>query len=59
MGTNSRLDTLQAVVLNAKLKHLDNWNAMRAKQAAYYGQLLSSLKGVVAPITLSDRTHVF
>lgn len=58
-GTNSRLDTLQAVVLNAKLKHLDIWNDMRAKNAAYYGQLLSSLKSVVSPITKSDRTHVF
>jgi len=58
-GTNSRLDTLQAVVLNAKLKHLDEWNEMRAKNAAYYAQLLKSLKNVVAPITKTDRTHVF
>jgi len=58
-GTNSRLDTLQAVVLNAKLKHLDEWNAMRAKTAALYAELLKPLKGVVAPITKSDRTHVF
>src|SRR5262249_9481327 len=58
-GTNSRLDTLQAVVLNAKLKHLDNWNALRAQTAAYYGELLKPLKGVVAPVTKSDRTHVF
>jgi len=58
-GTNSRLDTLQAVVLNAKLKHLDQWNEMRAKNAAHYAELLKPLKGVVAPITKSDRTHVF
>ncbi|MBF0489126.1 MAG: DegT/DnrJ/EryC1/StrS family aminotransferase [Candidatus Omnitrophica bacterium] len=58
-GTNSRLDTLQAVVLNAKLKHLDEWNAMRAKNAAYYAELLKPLSGVVTPITKSDRTHVF
>src|SRR5277367_1234278 len=58
-GTNSRLDTLQAVVLNAKLKHLDHWNEMRAKNAAYYAQLLKPLKNVVAPITKQDRTHVF
>ena len=58
-GTNSRLDTLQAVVLNAKLKHLDEWNEMRAKNAAYYAQLLKPLKNVVAPITKTDRTHVF
>jgi len=58
-GTNSRLDTLQAVVLNAKLKHLDNWNQMRAKNAAIYAELLKSFKEVVTPITRQDRTHVF
>lgn len=58
-GTNSRLDTIQAVVLNAKLKHLDQWNAMRAQTAAYYGELLKALPGVVAPVLRSDRTHVY
>lgn len=58
-GTNSRLDTIQAVVLNAKLKHLDQWNAMRAQTAAYYAELLKPLKGVVAPHLKSDRTHVY
>ena len=57
-GHNSRLDTIQAVVLNAKLKHLDAWNALRAKNAAHYAELLKPLK-VVTPITKSDRTHVF
>jgi dTDP-4-amino-4,6-dideoxygalactose transaminase len=58
-GTNSRLDTLQAVVLNAKLKHLDSWNEMRAKNAALYAELLKPISGVVTPITKTDRTHVF
>lgn len=58
-GTNSRLDTLQAVILNAKLKHLDAWNQMRAQNAAYYVKLLQPLKGVVTPITKEGRTHVF
>ena len=58
-GTNSRLDTLQAVVLNAKLKHLDQWNEMRAKNAVIYAELLKHLHQVVAPITKPDRTHVF
>ena len=58
-GTNSRLDTIQAVVLNAKLKHLDQWNAMRAQVAAYYAELLKPLKGVVSPFVKSDRTHVY
>jgi dTDP-4-amino-4,6-dideoxygalactose transaminase len=58
-GTNSRLDTLQAVVLNAKLKHLDAWNGMRAKNAEYYAERLKSLKKVTTPVTKADRTHVF
>jgi len=58
-GTNSRLDTLQAVVLNAKLKHLDLWNDMRAKNAAAYDKLLTPLKKVAIPIIKQDRTHVF
>jgi len=58
-GTNSRLDTLQAVVLNAKIKHLDSWNEMRAKAAAHYAELLKPLKKIVAPVTKQDRTHVF
>ncbi len=58
-GTNSRLDTLQAVVLNAKLKHLDQWNAMRAQAAAHYGELLNGVKGVQVPVLKSDRTHVY
>ncbi len=58
-GTNSRLDTLQAVVLNAKLKHLDKWNQMRSDAALYYQELLKGVKGVVTPVLKSDRTHVY
>ena len=58
-GTNSRLDTLQAVILNAKLKHLDQWNDMRAKNAAYYAELLKPLKRVIIPVAKEDRTHVY
>jgi dTDP-4-amino-4,6-dideoxygalactose transaminase len=58
-GYNSRLDTIQAVVLSAKLKCLDDWNKMRNEKAAYYRALLRDAKGVVTPITEADRTHVF
>lgn len=58
-GYNSRLDTIQAVVLSAKLKHLDEWNRMRNENAAYYDQRLKGIKGVIAPTIKSDRTHVF
>lgn len=58
-GTNSRLDTLQAVVLNAKLQHLDHWNEMRAKAASYYNVLLKNVAGVTTPLLKEDRTHVY
>lgn len=58
-GYNSRLDTLQAVVLTAKLKRLDKWNKMRAVCAAYYGKLLDGVEGVKTPKAKSDRTHVY
>ncbi|MFA6378998.1 MAG: DegT/DnrJ/EryC1/StrS family aminotransferase [Candidatus Omnitrophota bacterium] len=58
-GYNSRLDTLQAVVLSAKLKHFDRWNAMRQKAAQQYMKFLSQIKGVMTPLTRKDRTHVF
>lgn len=58
-GYNSRLDTIQAVVLSAKLKYLDEWNKMRQDLAAYYCKLLKDAEGIVTPITKEDRTHVF
>lgn len=58
-GFNSRLDTVQAVVLAAKLKRLDEWNKKRNKIAAIYSDLLKDIDNVVCPIIKEDRTHVF
>jgi len=58
-GYNSRLDTVQAVILNAKLKHLDEWNQMRVKAAAFYAEQLKGVQGVVLPLVKSDRSHVY
>ncbi len=58
-GTNSRLDTIQAVVLAAKLKRLDKWNKLRNAQAAQYEKLLGKDSRIGLPKIKSDRTHVF
>lgn len=49
VGMNSRLDTVQAVVLEAKLRRLDGWNARRRAVAARYDALLRDVPGVRAP----------
>ena len=56
---NSRLDELQAVVLSAKLAHLDRWNAQRRQAADRYGQLLAGLEGVDAPASLPGNQDVW
>jgi dTDP-4-amino-4,6-dideoxygalactose transaminase len=58
LGYNSRLDTMQAVVLSAKLKHLDHWNAMRQKFAAVYAKELAGT-GIVVPQNAPNREHVY
>ncbi|MEO1790758.1 MAG: DegT/DnrJ/EryC1/StrS family aminotransferase [Cyanobacteria bacterium J06629_19] len=60
-GTNSRLDTLQAGVLNLKLPHLAEWNCDRNRLAAYYDQALSPLaeKGLVPIKNVSGEGHVY
>lgn len=58
VGTNSRLDALQAVVLRAKLARLAGWNAARRAAAARYHELLAPLD-VVRPVTLPGNQHVW
>ncbi|MDQ3405083.1 MAG: DegT/DnrJ/EryC1/StrS family aminotransferase [Actinomycetota bacterium] len=59
LGFNSRLDTLQAVVLSAKLRRLDTWNAARVAAAEYYGEMLAGVDGVKAPSVLPGNEHVW
>jgi dTDP-4-amino-4,6-dideoxygalactose transaminase len=59
MGVNSRMDTLQAVVLRAKLARLDEWNALRQAAAARYDALLADLEPVITPTTLEGNSHVW
>lgn len=50
VGFNSRLDTLQAVVLSAKLRRLDAWNDERRMAAKRYDALLAGVDGVTTPV---------
>lgn len=58
-GFNSRLDTLQAVVLSAKLRRLHGWNAARREAAARYDHLLADIDQVVRPRILDGNEHVW
>jgi len=59
IGVNSRMDTLQAVVLSAKLRRLAAWNAARREAAARYDDALSGLDEVIRPRTLPGNEHVW
>ena len=59
LGFNSRLDTLQAVVLRAKLKRLARWNELRRAAADRYQALLSGIDGVRLPRTAPGNVHVW
>lgn len=56
-GWNSRLDTIQAVVLSVKLPHLDAWNERRRQHAERYSELLAG-SGVKTP-TIQHGDHVW
>ena len=58
-GINSRLDGLQAAILNVKLKHLKNWTLSRQEIAAAYTKLLANIPGVTLPVTDKDNEHVY
>lgn len=56
LGVNSRLDTLQAAVLEKKLVHLDNWNIKRKAMAEYYTlSLKKTLPFVLTPKEFKER----
>lgn len=59
VGMNSRLDTVQAVVLNAKLARLSVWNRRRRQAAARYSQLLADVPGVRLPVSAPGNEDVW
>jgi dTDP-4-amino-4,6-dideoxygalactose transaminase len=58
-GFNSRLDTLQAVVLRAKLRHLGEWNRERCDAAARYDGLLDDIEDVRRPTERTGNGHIW
>lgn len=59
IGCNSRLDTIQAVVLKAKLPHLDEYCKARKEAADYYSEKLKDVEGIVIPTEIPNSTHVY
>ncbi|QQO09834.1 DegT/DnrJ/EryC1/StrS family aminotransferase [Breznakiella homolactica] len=58
IGYNSRLDTLQAAILNIKLSHIDNVIYQRAKHAAQYRELLQDVPGIKLPVIKKPNKEV-
>jgi dTDP-4-amino-4,6-dideoxygalactose transaminase len=54
IGMNSRLDAIQAAILNVKLRHLDHWNLQRKTVAQHYEQLLDNIPGITIPKAIGD-----
>ena len=60
VGVNSRLDSLQACVLRAKLPHLDSYNQKRREAARLYTEGLQGNPNIITPeIPQGDTSHVF
>ncbi len=59
VGVNSRLDSLQAAILNVKLRYLDQYSQARQAAAAAYDAALADVEGLTIPTRAHNATHVF
>ncbi len=58
-GRNSRLDEMQAAILQVKLRYLDAHNAARRERAGWYAELLKDASELQLPFVPEDWTHVY
>lgn len=59
VGCNSRLDSLQAAILDIKLKHLDEYISARRKAADYYDKAFAGQANITTPYRAANSRHVF
>lgn len=59
IGVNSRLDSIQASILNVKLPHLDTFNEARQNVAKHYDNVFNSFSDIIIPFREVNSTHVF
>ncbi len=59
VGCNSRLDAMQAAILNIKLTYLDEYNTARKNAADFYDTAFAACKNLVAPVRMDYNNHVF
>lgn len=59
IGCNSRLDTIQAAILNVKLNYLDRYTEARQLAAQRYSDLLANVPGLICPKVTEGQKHVF
>src|SRR6185436_4535419 len=58
-GINSRLDGLQAAILNVKVPHLEKWTEARRRVTAQYDSLLDGVGDIIRPKIAPGRDHVY
>ncbi len=59
IGVNSRLDSIQAAILNVKLKYIDKYNKNREKAANYYNNAFKDCKKIITPAKYPKSTHIY
>jgi len=59
IGVNSRLDSIQAAILNIKLQHLNEYTAARQKAGTFYNNAFANHPKITPPVTANFTTHVY